>query len=168
MNTIDKMKLKDVLLLVGRTRVFAGLSQNEIRLFGDAFEGVNFQEGEILLREGAPLVGLSIVLSGSVEVCLPGIAEAPKAKRVKKVMLATLKSGDCFGEYAIFDDKPASASVIGVRPGQPIAISQDAFRAVLARNDTVARKIYHNLLQVMVERLRASDHDFDVLLSATG
>lgn len=168
MNTVENMKLKDVLLLVGRTRVFAGLSQPQLQLFGGAFEGVNFNEGQILLTEGAPHAGLNIVLSGSVEVCLPGLAEAPKAKRVNKVVLATLKTGDCFGEYAVFDDKPASATVTGVRPGKLISIGQVAFRSVLAGHDTVAKIIYHNLLQIMVERLRASDHDFDVLLSAAG
>ena len=164
----DTLKPQDVLLLVSRTRVFAGLKQRELQLFGDAFECMSFGEGETLLREGTPLVGFNVVISGSVEVCLPGVSQDPRARRARKVTLATLKSGDCFGEYAIFDDKPASASVIGVRPGQLIMIGQDAFRGVLANNDTVARKIYHNLLQIMVERLRASDHDFDVLLGAAG
>lgn len=168
MDPVDEIKLKDVLLLVGRTRVFAGLTQAELRLFGDALQGRAFDTGTELLREGAPQEGLSIVLSGSVEVCLPGPKESPTARRANKVTLATLKTGDCFGEYAVFDEKPASASVIGFRPGRLVSIRRDAFRSLLDNHDTVAKKIYYNLLQIMVERLRESDRDFDVLLSATG
>jgi len=164
----EKMFLKDVLHLITQTRIFKGLSIDELKLFTDDLEGVHFDAGTVLLHEGGPHSGLFIVLAGSVEVFLPGVAEAPKSKRINKVSLATLKTGDCFGEYAIFDDKPASASVVGVRPGKVVCMDQQTFRAVLEHNDTVAKKIYRNLLTVMVERLRASDQDFDVLLRAAG
>ena len=168
MDTARRLKLKKVLRLIGDTRVFYGLYGGELELFATSLRYIKFDAGIVLLEECAPLAGLNIVLSGSVEVFLPGVAEAPASTRLNKVTLANLKRGDCFGEYAIFDDKPASASVVGVRPGKLIYIAQDKFRAVLSQNDTVAKKIYHNLLQIMVERLRASDRDFDVLLSGTG
>ena len=168
MSGTEKMFLKDVLHMITGTRILQGLSIDELRLFTDDLEGIHFEAGTPLLEEGGPNTGLHIVLAGSVEVYLPGIAEAPKSKRMNKVSLATLKTGDCFGEYAVFDDKPSSASVVGVRPGKVVRIHQETFRQVLAHNDTVARKIYRNLLTVMVERLRSSDRDFDVLLSATG
>lgn len=164
----EKMFLKDVLHLITQTRIFKGLSIKELKLLTDNLQGVYFDAGTLLLHEGGPHAGLHIVLSGSVEVFLPGIADAPKAKRHNKVSLATLKTGDCFGEYSIFDDKPASASVVGVRPGKVVCISQQTFHSVLEYNDKLARKIYRNLLTVMVERLRASDEDFDTLLRAAG
>lgn len=168
MEPVDTIRLKDVLLLIGRTRVFSGLTQAELRLFGDAVRGLSFDVGTELLGEGAPQDGLNIVLSGSVEVCLPADKDSANAKRPNRVALATLKTGDCFGEYAIFDDKPASASVVGFRAGRLVYIKNESFRTLLGEHDTVAKKIYYNLLQIMVERLRASARDFDVLLSATG
>ena len=113
-------------------------------------------------------MALNIVLSGSVEVFLPGVADTPTSTRINRVTLANLKRGDCFGEYAIFDDTPASVAVVGVRPGKLISSDKEKFRAVLRENDTGAKKIYCNLLQIMVERLRTSDRDFDVLLGCTG
>lgn len=165
---IDGMKLRDALTLIGRTRVLAGLNHNELALFGEALEGIRFDAGTVLMSEGQqPTTGLNVVLSGAVEVFLPGAAESPQARRTNKVALATLKTGDCFGEYAIFDDKPASASVVGMRPGQAVCIAKDTFRAVLDQHDAVAKKVYRNLLQIMVERLRDADQDFDVLLGKT-
>ncbi|MEL7449249.1 MAG: cyclic nucleotide-binding domain-containing protein [Pseudomonadota bacterium] len=168
MDSVKRQKQRKVLKLIGETRVFYGLFEKELELFVPSMRYVKFDAGTVLLEEGAPLKGLNIVMSGSVEVFLPGVAESSSSTRLNKVSLATLKRGDCFGEYNIFDDKPASASVVGVRPGKVICCYQDQFRTVLRENDTVAKKIYYNLLRIMVERLRESDRDFDVLLGDTG
>ncbi|MEM9056369.1 MAG: cyclic nucleotide-binding domain-containing protein [Pseudomonadota bacterium] len=168
MDIARRQKLRKALRLIGQTRVFYGLFEKELQLFASSLRYTTFDAGTVLLEEGAPLTGLGIVMSGRVEVFLPGMGDAPQALRPNKVVLGSLKSGECFGEYAVFDDQPASASVVGVRPGKLVTIAPDRFRAILRENDTVAKKIYYNLLRVMVERLRASGRDFDVLLSGTG
>lgn len=161
----NAMKLDDVLRLLAATRVFANLRRDELALFADHIEGVGFVSGDTLVQERQMHEGVHVVLRGSLEVILPSAARSGKTSRSNDITLATLKSGDCFGEYSIFDDKPASASVIGMRDGQLIRIKREAFRTVLGKHDRVAKSIYYNLLRILVERQRAAGKDMDILMS---
>ena len=153
------MTLDDILRILKQTRLFAGLSQQQIAGFAGSLEGVSFEAGDELLQKGDETFGLNIILHGSVEVVLPG------SGNVAEVKLGVLRTGDFFCEYAIFDDQPASASVRALRSGDLIRFPKEAFRAVLQDNPLLASAIYYNLLHVLVERLRLTGQDFEVLMS---
>ena len=153
------MTLADILRMLERTRLFAGLSQQQIAGFAGSLEGISFEAGDELLQKGDESFGLNIVLRGSVEVVLPGLRDAAEVK------LGVLHAGDFFGEYAVFDDQPASASVRALRSGDLIRFPKETFRAVLQEEPALTSAIYYNLLHVLVERLRLTGQDFEVLMS---
>ena len=49
----------------------------------------------------------------------------------KEVILAVLGSGEFFGEMSLIDDAPRSASVITLESCEFMAVSKDAFKAML-------------------------------------
>ncbi len=139
------------------TRIFEGLGPDTLTAVADAGQVIAAKAGERLIEEGQTNTHLLLVLGGAVEVRL-----LESQDRYSGVRLATCQSGDCIGEYAFVDGKPASASVIAVEPSELFKIHYSQLAHVLAKNDTLGRIFYRNLLVHLVKRLRAANAEFDL------
>jgi CRP-like cAMP-binding protein len=73
--------------------------------------------GTDLIREGESVPGLYLILSGSVDVW--------KRDGDQKVLLATLASGEVFGEMSLLNDTPASASVTAAQRSTVLVLSRE-------------------------------------------
>ena len=96
-------------------------------------------EGEVmfLLREGTVLVSKSV--TGKVEQ-----------------VLASFGSGDFFGEMSLFDRAPRSATIQAETDSVLLALDRDNLNALIEVNPRAAAAYFHGLVQVFIERLRAS------------
>lgn len=156
-------KLLHILL---HTKVFQGLSNEHLKLFCRYFQRVPFKENDVLVQEGQLRKALHIILHGQVKVFLLRYLEGSAQSRITEVALAELGDGDCFGEFSLFDEKPASASVIAIRSGEMVRLSKPVFDSILESNDHIAKVIYHNFVQILIARMRRSDKEYDRLLTA--
>jgi CRP-like cAMP-binding protein len=75
--------------------------------------------GVQIIREGEPGRGLFILLAGEVDVS--------KIDADSKVLLASLKPGDVFGEISLLEEGSATASVTAARPSTVLFLSKDVF-----------------------------------------
>ncbi len=75
--------------------------------------------GVQIIREGEPGRGLFILLSGEVDVS--------KIDADSKVLLASLKPGDVFGEISLLEDGNAMASVTAARTSTVLFLAKDVF-----------------------------------------
>jgi CRP-like cAMP-binding protein len=73
--------------------------------------------GTDLIREGESVPGLYLILSGSVDVW--------KRDGDQKVLLATLSTGDVFGEMSLLNGAPASASVSAVQRSTVLVLARE-------------------------------------------
>ena len=138
-------------------QIFERLPEALIQSLFDAGDIATVPGGTVLVNEGDPPERLYIVLSGEVEVFLPANAE-----RISPVNLSRLGPGDCFGEYAFIDRQPTSASIRALREVEIYSIANDRFQEFLDTHYTVASVIYRNLLNILVQRLRASNAELDL------
>lgn len=120
---------------------------------GDALEAMrrrmavrNLQAGMTLFRQGDPGRSMFIVRSGMVEI-IAADAEG------RKVRLAILGSGDCFGEISALDGGPRSASVVALEPTELLELSRDDLWEYLEHHPPLMRRV----LQLVCHRLRAAD-----------
>jgi len=105
-----------------------------------------------VFREGDAADGAYVVLDGSVRIF--------KSRNGHETTLATLKTGDIFGEMALLDGKPRSASARAGEGGLTVRYIPPAeFRAMLS--DTFAWE----LVTEMGRRLRAADDEINRLES---
>lgn len=96
-----KTKLEDVLALVP---MFRGLSKRQLKYVAGYCEVANFMAAHSIVREGEAADAFYIVLTGQAKVT------------IGKRTLRRLVPGDHFGEIAILDGGPRSATVTSETP----------------------------------------------------
>ena len=113
--------------------------------------------GVVVLREGEPGRGLFVLLAGEVDVS--------KADGEEKVLLATLKSGDVFGEISLLHDQPASATVTAARQSTVLFLPREVFLRLVQAfpeiRDYVSQLSDDRLLDTRL--LLEAGHDEEVL-----
>ncbi|MGH9293900.1 MAG: cyclic nucleotide-binding domain-containing protein [Acidimicrobiales bacterium] len=121
--------------------LFSGLSRSELRSLARKAEARSLAVGTVVCDEGDVGQELYVILSGRAEVLRSG-------RRV-----AVLGPGDHFGELALLDRLPRSASVRATSNLELLVIAQADFNSLLKDSPALTRK----LLAATVARLRAAD-----------
>ena len=104
-----------------------------------------FQGNEIVFRLGDPGDSAYVIESGSVEILL---GREPDQHRIH-----VLGQGDLFGEIALLDGKPRSATVRTLTPTRLVRIQREHVQSVLLKSDAVVQY----LVQVLLEHVRRAD-----------
>jgi CRP/FNR family cyclic AMP-dependent transcriptional regulator len=119
--------------------LFAGCSDKELSFIASRADEVDLPAGKVLTEKGESGGDFFIILEGQAEV------EASQGKR-------TLGPGDFFGEIALIDNGPRTATVTAATPMRCLVLGHSQFRDVLHQNGEIAVKI----LRAVTERLRAA------------
>jgi nucleotide-binding universal stress UspA family protein len=134
------MKIAD---LLEQTPLFSELTQEDLASIAEAARVRTYPAGEIIVREGDRAAGCFILLSGKVEV-IKGM-DTPRP-----AVLASMGPGEFFGEMAMIDDHPRSATVRAIENTECVALRRSDFMAELRRRPEIAVQ----MLPVLVRRLR--------------
>ncbi len=137
----------EIVEMLERTPIFSELTQRDLSALAQTARRRRYASGEVIIKEGGSAVGCFIVASGEVEV-VKGL-DSPDQKEV----LATLGPGDFFGEMAIIDDAPRSATVRAIKDTECIAITRWDFMAEVRNRPDIAIQ----MLPVLVKRIRAAE-----------
>lgn len=100
----------------------------------------SFPRNALVVHEGDDSDSLYVVLSGRVKVFL-GDEEG------REVIINTLGPGDYFGELALFDSAPRSASVMTMEQCRLGVLSRSDFEQAVDRNGRIALKVMRGLIQ---------------------
>ncbi len=140
-----------------RDQIFYRLPDALCQLLYEAGDIATVPAGTVIVNEGDKLHRLYILLSGRIEIFLPG-----GEHRLSDMALTQLGPGDCFGEYAFVDRQPASATIRASDDCEVYSIAHDTLQEFLDTHHSVASVIYKNLLRILVGRLRASNAELDL------
>jgi CRP/FNR family transcriptional regulator, cyclic AMP receptor protein len=121
--------------------LFAGCSPAELRRIAKVQEKVDVPPGTLLVEEGEVGLLFFVVLTGTATVVRHGRS------------VLTLGPGDHFGELALLDNCPRSASVTSDTAMTMLVIRHRHFQRVLQASPTLTRR----LLRSMAARLREVD-----------
>lgn len=129
--------------VLGRLPLFTGISAESMARLAAVAGEQEFAAGDYVVRQGQVGSGLYVILDGAASV-LRGVTEVGR-----------LEAGDFFGELAVMDQQPRSASVRAETPLRCLAIASWDMLQLLDDDRALSR----NLINGLVARLReAGDH----------
>jgi CRP-like cAMP-binding protein len=129
----------DVVPALERLPLFAGFDRKELNALAERFDEQTFLPEHGVLTEGMTGMEFFIILEGTAEVIHDGAA------------IATLQPGDFFGEVAVLDGGPRTASVRATERLRCLGLPNGSFRQVLLDYPLMAV----NLLPAVIRRFRA-------------
>jgi len=122
----------------GSIWLFSGCSTTQLRTIRRAVEEVAVPPNRVLCAEGAPGHEFSFIVDGTADV------------RRQGRLVASLGPGEYFGELALLDRRPRSASVVSSSAMRLLVLDENRFEALLQRMPGLAT----NLMAAMASRLR--------------
>ena len=142
----DPEQLRRAPFLAARRSSPACRAACSARLATRFFEKV-YHPGEVVFEEGDPGRALFVVVEGAVEITR-ATAQGP-------YVLNTLGPGDAFGELALIDDFPRSATARVATPGRLLILYKSDFDALIDGNARIAVVVMRNLSRT-ARHLRAA------------
>jgi CRP/FNR family transcriptional regulator, cyclic AMP receptor protein len=125
--------------------LFGGFSKRDLNRLAEDTDVVSFAAGTTVVEEG--------LLGETMFVILSGEARVVQGKR----RLGTVRPGDFFGEVALLDGAPRSASVVAETPLEAIRLYRRTLLKMLEAEPQLALKI----LDALVRRVRALTRSLD-------
>jgi CRP/FNR family cyclic AMP-dependent transcriptional regulator len=123
--------------------MFEGLSDDDLMILSEGMTERRFLAGEKIFDQGDRGTEMFIVIEGLVNIHLPGEA-------ARRVSLKDVGRGEHFGELALFDDKPRSATAQATRDTVLLELTRQTLSAYVERRPRAALPI----LATMAARLR--------------
>jgi CRP-like cAMP-binding protein len=122
--------------------LFADLAADHLRSIAAAGRTKTVAKGETVFREGDASDGLYIVLSGKVRIY-------KQSDDGNEVDLLTDAAGEYFGELALIDGGPRSASVASLAPCEFFVLERETFLALLTQSPQLLATTLANLSQAV-------------------
>jgi CRP-like cAMP-binding protein len=127
--------------LVRSINLFESLSDRDLERLAHTFKESSFREGDVIATEGQRGVGFFVIAEGTVDYSHQG------------ERIGSGGPGNHFGEVALIDDGPRSATVTAVTDVRAYGLTSWGFRPLVEESAGIAWE----LLQMMAKRLRASE-----------
>ena len=137
----------DVFEILQKIPIFQDLSRREIVKIESILHRRNLSADEAIVKEGDPGVGMYIIVSGEVQILQVGEGGV-------RLQLATLTIGDFFGEQALLDDSPRTASAYASETCRIIGFFRPDLLELIESNPRLGLKIVMRLSQMISVRLR--------------
>jgi len=145
---------------IGKFKLFAGFKPAELATLVSLAEVKLYGAGELIIREGGPGESMFVVLDGEVVVF--------RDAQGKRVEFTRMGVGDSFGELALMDDGPRSASVEAVVPTRTLRITQDIVAVLAGVRPAAAIHLLRAIGKSLVARLRTGNQRYlDIVLSGS-
>jgi len=124
--------------MISEPTLFAELAPADIQLIASHGVARRYPKGSVLINEGDESDSLYVILEGKVRVYLSDDSG-------KEVILRTQGSGEYFGELAIIDSAPRSASVITVETTRVSLVTRAGFEQCMREHEDLALQLIRSL-----------------------
>jgi CRP/FNR family transcriptional regulator/CRP/FNR family cyclic AMP-dependent transcriptional regulator len=122
-----------------RCALFARVDEESLRACAASLRVRRFRRGETIFHQDDPGDSLYIVESGAVKIVLPSPEGGEEA------IIATLGRGDFFGELAILDGAPHSATAVALEPTETLVLHKDAFGRLIDTDRSLRMALFAGL-----------------------
>ncbi len=127
------MARDEKLALLHRIPLFSAFDRRRLERLGMLADEVDVPAGKVLMRQGERGTEMMVIVSGSVSVDRDGNR------------LNTLGSGDFFGEIALVDGGPRTATVTAEEPTRLLVLSHRDFHSMMDEFPEIANQVMNAL-----------------------
>jgi CRP/FNR family transcriptional regulator, cyclic AMP receptor protein len=144
------MTMQSRIEMLQQMAVFGAIRTDTLELLLEHARKVAVKAGDYFFREGDPGDSMYVLEAGHVQVLKQGDEAEPR-------LLREFVAGDCFGEMAVMDLAPRSASVRAVEDSSAIEIDMACLRRVYQDDMQQFLLIQMNIGRELSRRLRRAD-----------
>jgi len=155
MNFIEFLKSKmageksEVVKILETIPIFEGLNPIELKKIEIITHERSYVPGEVIFHEGEPGAGLYIIRKGEIKL-------TKLSGEKKEIVVATLTTGEFFGELALLDEHPRSATATAAIKTDILGFYRPDFFNLLQREPKLGSKVLLKLAQMIGRRLRTT------------
>lgn len=142
-NFFQRDREKDILTLLRSVPIFEGLGRGQLRAVERILHRRKYHAGEYIFREGDPGLGMYIIEEGEISI----VSESRSSE------ISRLGKGEFFGEMAMFNDRPRSASALAYEDTKVFGFFQPDLLGLLETRPSIGTKVVMMLSRILAERL---------------
>jgi CRP/FNR family transcriptional regulator, cyclic AMP receptor protein len=132
--------------------LFANLSEKEFDLLDSVSSSKSYDKNQMIIHKSDEGDTFFSIITGKVKVVLTDVEG-------KEYIVGILKSMEFFGELALLDGEPRSATVVALEPTEVVVIRREDFLKQITRNPELCIKI----VGVLGARLRKANQQIESL-----
>lgn len=133
--------------------IFEGLTRKELRAIERILHRREYTAGEVIFHQGEPAAGMYIIIEGKVRIFLEPTQQ----------VVAELHDGDFFGELALLNESPRSATAIAKMDCKMLGFFKPDLLDLIELNPKLGVKIVMQLSAVIGNRLNKSNEQMQAL-----
>jgi len=134
--------------LLAHNPLFEGLPRRTMfRLLPKMF-AKDYAPADVVFRAGDPGRGLFVIIEGEVEILRPG-SDAGEEQRI-----AVFGDNTAFGELALIDDQPRSATARVTKPTRMLILYRTDFESMIVGDPKIGVALARNLNRVLARYVR--------------
>ena len=138
-----------VITVIKTIPIFENLSKKDLDEVARLTHERTYKADEYIFKKHAPAEGMYVLIDGSVKII----------DNDSETVFASLKGGDFFGELALLDEEPRSASSVATTPSRLIGFFRTDLLTLMKKNPELGNQILLNLSRVLGERLRKTNEE---------
>ncbi len=132
LSTTDKM------LFLRRVSIFSAMTLEQLRVLSTHLEEQHFLRGEVIFEAGDFSQDLYIVVNGQIRIII-------EYGTANERTINTLGEGAFFGEMAIFEGAPRSATAVTEQEAELLVLAPDKFKQTIYQKPDMAFEIFREL-----------------------
>jgi CRP-like cAMP-binding protein len=138
--------------LLRNVPIFAELTEADLEVLGRLATRRRYPKDGVVFFENEEGSSFFMIVDGRIKVTILG-------DDGREIILSVLTGGDFFGEMALLDNEPRSATAIAVEDSELLCLNRADFQSVVSANPRVMQA----LIRVLTNRLRKANHQISTL-----
>ena len=134
---------------ISKIPIFENLSDKELSEVARLIHQRTYKKSEAIFKKNAPAEGMYVIIDGSVKII----------DHDTDTVFASLLNDDFFGELALLDEEPRSATAVAEEPSELVGFFRTDLLTLMERDPVLGNKILMNLSRVLGERLRKTNEE---------
>lgn len=125
-----------------QTRLFGDLDPEALARLADRAIERTYKKGQLIFYQGDPAEALFVVIEGRIKVVVVN-------EEGDEMLLVTLQPVDVFGEVALIDGEPRSASAETLEPARLLVLTRTTFLEALKESPAMSESLLRSLGAVL-------------------